>query len=257
MKRRAVCALVVVLLIASVGSAQTLTELLQKGIYTQETVGDLDAAIRIYQQVIAGTQAASELRVQAQRRLRAAEAQRRLLGAAAPRANEGRTSAPREPLGTVAGRLYRHTWTGVTFEIPEGWKVLDTVPSSDNGEMALLLAADPAADVNVWLIPEKNDADSINTKLNESPRLKAKAREGLEGYRLREGSVQRVYIGGQRAMVAIADYTVDNGRRAMAEYLTWIYTENTHTFFFAHVPADQLERLRPQFEALIHSAIIP
>lgn len=34
-------------------SAQSAAELLQKGIYTQETVGDIDAAIRIYQQVIA------------------------------------------------------------------------------------------------------------------------------------------------------------------------------------------------------------
>lgn len=32
---------------------QTAAELLQKGIYTQETVGDIDAAIRIYQQVVA------------------------------------------------------------------------------------------------------------------------------------------------------------------------------------------------------------
>ena len=40
-------------LAASVMAAPTASELLQKGIYTQETVGDIDAAIRIYQQVVA------------------------------------------------------------------------------------------------------------------------------------------------------------------------------------------------------------
>ena len=39
-------------LLATAGSAQTAAELLQKGIYTQETAGDLDAAIQIYRQVI-------------------------------------------------------------------------------------------------------------------------------------------------------------------------------------------------------------
>jgi Ni/Co efflux regulator RcnB len=49
--------------------AQTAAELLQKGIYTQETLGDLDAAIKIYRQIVAS---ASETRVyaaQAQYRL--------------------------------------------------------------------------------------------------------------------------------------------------------------------------------------------
>ena len=40
-------------LAASLTAAPTASELLQKGIYTQETVGDIDAAIRIYQQVVA------------------------------------------------------------------------------------------------------------------------------------------------------------------------------------------------------------
>jgi hypothetical protein len=56
-------------------------------------------------------------------------------------------------------------------------------------------------------------------------------------------------------MVATADFT--EGNRAMAEYMTWIYTERTHTFFFTRVAADQLERLRPQFDTLVYSAIIP
>lgn len=49
--------------------AQTAAELLEKGIYTQETVGDIDAAIRIYQQVVAlGTESRTQA-AQAQYRL--------------------------------------------------------------------------------------------------------------------------------------------------------------------------------------------
>ena len=62
-------ALLGILALASPVSAQSAAELLQKGIYTQETVGDIDAAIRIYQQVIAlGSDSRSQA-AQAQYRL--------------------------------------------------------------------------------------------------------------------------------------------------------------------------------------------
>jgi hypothetical protein len=113
MTTRVIRVLAVVLLFGSVVSAQTFAELLQKGIYTHETVGDLDGAIRIYQQVIAGAPPASEVRVQAERRLRAAQAQRHLVAA-------------HPTLATYDGRIYRHRRTGLTFDVPPGWKVNGT-----------------------------------------------------------------------------------------------------------------------------------
>ena len=264
MKSQLVRVVVIALLLGAVGSAQTNSELLQKGIYTHETVGDIDAAIRIYQQVIAATPPASDLRVQAQRRLQIAETQRRLVLAHAQPAGEIRAPAALEPLGTVVGRLYRHTSTGLTFSVPEGWRAGDTTPSSDDGEMVTLTAGEPPEwGFAVWMKKEQNDPDGVDQRLNNAPILKVQGRQGFEGYRLREGSVHRVVIGGQQAMVAIADYTdFDPGsarytKRSMAEYMTWIYTQQTHVFFFARVPADELERLRPQFDAIVYSAIIP
>ena len=323
MREQLLSAVVVALLLGTVGSAQTNSELLQKGIYTHETVGDIDAAIRIYQQVIAATPPASDLRVQAQRRLQIAETQRRLVLAHAQPAElptepnstarsaptiaqqlqqlqsvharlkafklqytpdhpsvralertvrelqtrleaETRTPAALEPLGTVIGRLYRHTSTGLTFNVPEGWRAGDTTPSSDDGEMVTLAAGDPPAwGFAVWMKKEQNDPDGVDQRLNNAPSLKVQSRQGFEGYRLREGSVHRVVIGGQQAMVAIADYTDFDPasprytKRGMAEYMTWVYTQQTHAFFFARVPADELERLRPQLDAIVYSAIIP
>jgi hypothetical protein len=56
-------------LLATAGSAQTDAELLQKGIYTQETAGDLDAAIQIYRQVISTAGSQSAVAAQAQYQL--------------------------------------------------------------------------------------------------------------------------------------------------------------------------------------------
>jgi outer membrane protein assembly factor BamD (BamD/ComL family) len=47
----------------------TAAELLQKGIYTQETAGDLDGAIKIYRQIVDSHPAQREIGAQAQYRL--------------------------------------------------------------------------------------------------------------------------------------------------------------------------------------------
>jgi len=56
------------LLLAAPGFAQTATELLQSGIYDQETTGNLDEAISIYRQIV-NSAGHSELAAQAQYRL--------------------------------------------------------------------------------------------------------------------------------------------------------------------------------------------
>ena len=68
------CMLVLILAAAAVPSAHSAeatspSELLEKGIYTQETKGDLDAAIALYQQVVNEAKDATALAAQAQYRL--------------------------------------------------------------------------------------------------------------------------------------------------------------------------------------------
>jgi hypothetical protein len=43
----------------------------------------------------------------------------------------------------------------------------------------------------------------------------------------------------------------------MAEFMTWIYTENSRLFFFSRLPADKLEQLKPEFDTIVSSAIVP
>jgi hypothetical protein len=58
-----------VMVLAGPAAAATPGELLQKAIYTEETVGDLDAAMKLYEQVISEGKSANEAAAQAQFRL--------------------------------------------------------------------------------------------------------------------------------------------------------------------------------------------
>jgi hypothetical protein len=59
----------VVLLLTTPSFAQSVTELLQKGIFAQETAGDLDGAILIYRQIVNSASAQRDIAAQAQYRL--------------------------------------------------------------------------------------------------------------------------------------------------------------------------------------------
>ena len=58
-----------VVLMGLPAQGQSTAELLQKGIYTQETVGDLDGAIKIYRQIINSASQSRTYAAQAQYRL--------------------------------------------------------------------------------------------------------------------------------------------------------------------------------------------
>ena len=62
-------AVAMLVVLAAPAAAATPSELLQKAIYTEETVGDLDAAMKLYEQVIAEGKSAQEAAAQAQFRL--------------------------------------------------------------------------------------------------------------------------------------------------------------------------------------------
>ncbi|MCX6622938.1 MAG: tetratricopeptide repeat protein [Acidobacteria bacterium] len=59
----------IAVLVACAAWSQSAADLLQKGIYTQETVGDLDGAIKIYRQVVTSSSESRAYAAQAQYRL--------------------------------------------------------------------------------------------------------------------------------------------------------------------------------------------
>jgi hypothetical protein len=69
MKRVLLSVVTGLFLVAGTGAAQTISDLLQKAIYAEETAGDLDAAIKLYRQVLATSTETRALAAQAQYRL--------------------------------------------------------------------------------------------------------------------------------------------------------------------------------------------
>src|ERR1022692_1935765 len=67
--RHLATALVATLLWGIPASAQSAADLLQKGIYAQETMGDLDGAIKSYRQVLTSYPANKQIAAQAQYQL--------------------------------------------------------------------------------------------------------------------------------------------------------------------------------------------
>src|SRR5687768_17212770 len=106
MRTRIVAATLLITALAVASEAQSLSQLLQQAIYTQDTVGDLDTAIKLYQQIVSTAPATSEVRRQAQRRLQAAEARRRSLQTSQASFVPDASGAQR--LGVLIGRRYHH-----------------------------------------------------------------------------------------------------------------------------------------------------
>lgn len=124
------------------GFAQTPAELLQKGIYTQETAGDLDGAIQIYRQVVGLASNQPAIAAQAQFRLtesllqkgdlagagpefetlaRSYSGQQELVDAMGQRLRTIAANGPAQLLGSFQNGRYHHYWTGVELTQPPGW----------------------------------------------------------------------------------------------------------------------------------------
>lgn len=254
MKAQLIGALAICLLSVAVVDGQTISEQLQRAIYTQSMVGDLDGAIRQYQQIITTSPANSEIKTQAERLLAAAEAYRRSLG---PRG-----------LGEVVSSVYSHRRTDITFEVPRGWKVEGTYPSSDNGEQVYINIpnAGPSrlpAQASVWMItfPAAIDEAAIEQLLDNAPldKLRQRAQDRI-GWKLREGPDGRVSgrttVGGKPAIVAHADYQADG--RAMVESMAWVITNRSRAFFNLRTTAEDFnDGLLVPFHAMVQSAKVP
>lgn len=250
-------------------SAQTLTEHLQKGIFAEETLGDLAEAAKIYRQIIAAPAVPRAIAQEAERRLARLVASQRAtrqlvteVSSAISRQLELRTDEDRR--GTVEQGRYRHLSSGITFDLPLGWTASDTYPSSDGGDMVTLTDLATRRSINVWMIKEETPAAQVAARVTAAAAEKIRQRHsgyGIPGmvdpqtYDIPQHSVHVTAINGRQATVAVGQYL--SGREPMNELMAWIYTSQSRAFFFARVRVDELAPLRPYFDQVVHSAIIP
>lgn len=252
--------------------AQTPAEQLEKGIFAQETEGDLDAALQIYRQLTAAAPAQSAVGAQAQFRIAGILLQKGdLSGAAteftvlATRYSEHQAliakmakrigHSSNQSAGTVQDGRYRNRRTGVEVLIAAPWKLAYDGPSSDNGDMLSVSDGSPT-EFSVWMRPETSTPSEIPNKLQASPAAKVKMNGDLPGFSFRPESIQTRIIGGQQALTAIADYNSD-GQKFAAIY-TWIFTSRNHVAFISRgIPASDLPGVQIRFDQFVASTMVP
>jgi hypothetical protein len=270
-------------LLAASGFAQTAAELFQKGIYTQQTAGDADAAVQIYRQVIASAGTQRGLAAQAQMQIVGALMQKGDLAAAAQEFNTLLTNysdqkeliasvtarlgggirraaqaaaPPKLTQGTLQGGVYHHATTGMEITLPPGWTVTGDGMSSGGGEGIGLANGDMSA--TVWLRPDNEAAADIPRLLASDIDYKVKQRtvNGDSGYKVRPETVKPWLPGGQQAMSAVADFNNANGVK-MLEYLTFVRTEKTVVFVFGDTLATNIYMYQDSVDRLTSAMRLP
>jgi hypothetical protein len=261
-------------------SAQTLTEHLQKGIFAEETLGDLAEAAKVYRQVIAAPAVPRAIAQEAERRLARLMASQRATSVAKGTAlppGQSAITLQDQPRGAVEENRYRHLWWGIKFDLPPGWTAGDTYPSSDGGDMVTLTDQATKRSISVWMIREETPAAQVAARVANAPVEKLRQRQngygipGVDppGYDIPKQSVQPAVVNGRQAIVAVGEYLGLDVERLfhgaspspvkvpMNELMTWIYTSQSRVFFFSRVRVDDLAPLRPYFDQVVHSAIVP
>jgi hypothetical protein len=216
------------------GSAQSVAQQLEKGVYAQQTAGDLDGAIRIFREIVASNPAQRVYAAQAQMHLAQALLQKGDLSGAAQEFNTlaANYSEFRNLVAGMAGRVsqsggarsfslgdtalsqngpdrYTHRATGVSLTAPAGWKLDGDTPSSNAGDMVMFTSSGFASDIlSVWLkaAPTAPGTD-ILAQLRKDMEVKGKDRTSYAGWKVRPESVRTWVAAGQPALSAVADYS--------------------------------------------------
>jgi len=260
-------------LIAAPGSAQSVAELLQKGIYAQQTAGDLDGAIQIFRQIVSSNPAQRVYAAQAQMHLAQALLQKGDLTGAAQEFTtlSANYSEFRDMISGMAGHMagvrhervfslgnvtlsqgepdrYVHHLTGVSLTAPAGWKLEGDSESSGGGQMVMFSSSNIQTDIlAVWLKQPDGGGTDITGLLRASLERKSQDRTDFAGWKIRPESVQTRVVGGQQALSAIADYT-ENETNVQSSAIAFDYTANTVTMSLpfkatTNVPVKMVEYL--------------
>jgi hypothetical protein len=268
-------------LTAATAAAQSAADLLQKGIYTQETAGDADAAIQIFRQTIGSPEVPRPVAAQAQAHIvdallqkgdmagagrafgklaRDYADQEDLVNAAGQRLHTIAENGPTLVLGAFQDGKYHHYWTGVEITAPPDWyfRGQTAEPSGDGVHFVDSISKRMYAFVSIRRqnTPPAKIAGRLLERLQSKVANQRRISAGYVAYRLRPESVQRRTIGGHQAWSAVADYVDANGEK-MNEYLTFIDSEKTSVFVSVRAAAPDFPSAQSRFEPAIATALIP
>jgi|SRR5271157_518910 len=157
-------------------------------------------------------------------------------------------------------RMYR-----VSFRLPEGWSVESSWRWGDRESTIAFIdpqripeQAAPSLNYRARAATLPPAPESIQEALQRTAEAKVTQRrtEGLPTYHLRSEGCRARTVGGHAARSCIAEFTAKSGT-PMAEYLTFVVTENTAGLFFGVIPAKGLDSYRKRFDGIIETLQIP
>lgn len=220
--------------------SQSVSDLLQRGIYAQQAAGDLDSAIQLFRQAVNSTAPSRTLAAQALFHMGSAQAAKGDLGAAAQtfrelidRYPEQRDLAGRlqqylpayKPNSAEAGftaTLYHDPGTsGVSFVLPTGWTAnQDGVDSTKKGIHIFLNSPgspEPESSMGIWVRTRKIDPATLEHDIAINPDLKEEQmrKAGTQDFTIRRETVRRIQVGAARGSTAVADFTEAHAQLAV------------------------------------------
>jgi hypothetical protein len=265
-------------LLATAGSAQTAAELLQKGIYAQQTAGDPDGAIKIYQQVIGMAGADRTLAGRAQMQLVSAFLQKGDTAGAAREFNTlalsygdqkevvaamtaamrlaaSTTSAQGSPLqarrttapqgltkGTLENGVYHNATTGTEIRLPAGWSIgMDGI--SLGGSEYVVVKDRSNQSYYVWMISSSLSDD----------KLQQRTVDGVQAPQTLPMVVR--FADGTQKGCSIAFAFDRNG--APIEYDEFVRTERTLVYFRSICPASSPAMVQEGIQMLVQATVLP
>jgi hypothetical protein len=193
-------------------------------------------------------------------------------GVAAPlvlaRTASVRTSIPvvRTDGGEVDDGRYHDALTGVEFDLPADWFLLRTDPDVANpgGVRVFADRSRKATVVTVNMMKADLSTENIPKVLQAAIPHQIAMRTGQTGsgpmhevanYKIRDGSIQQITVGGQQAVRAIGEF--EQGGKSVAELLAWVCSEHSRVYVMVRGAADNLAALQVSFDQMLQSAKIP
>jgi erythromycin esterase-like protein len=151
-------------------------------------------------------------------------------------------------------REYRDAPAGITLALPAGWSMRQAMKFGyQETTVPLVIAGSPAIPAFYYKQleePLKLSAEQLRAKYRSDSEGKVRQRieAGRAGYHIMPDSYRDFTMGDRPALACVAEFTQEG--RTMAEYFIRVYRDNLVTMFFATMPAEELERFKPRFDAL-------
>jgi hypothetical protein len=265
---------------AASGLAQPVAQLLEKGIYYQETAGDYDAAIQIYRQIVTSS---SDRTIAAQAQFRLTEtllAKADLTAAGEEFAKLARDFADSRPLvsvmaarihalgengvpqilGTFRNGRYHHNLTGTELTVPPDWQFRSQKGQPDGGDRIDLADSNGRGTAFFWVrqvdTPTEQIAERLRARLDSKLKNQRQDSGEMRGFQLRPGGPQPGLAGGYQTLSAVGDYMDPNGEK-MTEYQIFFQSAKTAAFISGRAKFTDFAALQGRFEQMANSVVMP